>query len=54
MEDLSTLNLAIIEKTTGPGRPTTLLRKRKLSKLNSEECEIMEKKIKLDKDKYVA
>ena len=54
MEDLKDLNLALLSTTSGRGRPTTILRKRKLEDLSEEEKDLMFKKIKLDKDKYVA
>ena len=54
MEDLKDLNLAVLSTTSGRGRPTTILHKRKLEDLSEEEKDLMFKKIKLDKDKYVA
>ena len=54
MEDLKDLNLAVLSTTSGRERPTTILRKCKLEDLSEEEKDLMFKKIKLDKDKYVA
>ena len=53
MEDLKDLNLAVLSTTSGRGRPTTILCKHKLEDLSEEEKDLMFKKIKLDKDKYV-
>ena len=53
MEDITKLELGNIEQTAGMGRPTTVLRKRKLSELSDEQSELMFKKIKVDKSKYI-
>ena len=44
MEDIETLQLGSMEESTGTGRPTKLLRKRKLDELNEDALDILIKK----------
>ena len=46
MEDIEELQLGLIEQTSGMGRPTKLLRKRKTTELAEEQMDLLLKKLK--------
>ena len=41
MEDIEELQLGLIEQTSGMGRPTKLLRKRKTTELSEEQMDLL-------------
>ena len=53
MQDLDNLQLGILTNNDGPGRPTRTLRKRKLDDMDDSQKDILFKKLKVDRDKYV-
>ena len=54
MEDVKALSLGTVEESAGTGRPTKLLRKRKLHELSEDTLDLLLKKIKVDRNKYTA
>ena len=54
MEDIQALKLGVVEHTSGMGRPTKILRNRKSSDLSDQQTDLLFKKIKVDKAKYIA
>lgn len=52
MRDIELLGLGELSDSSGAGRPTTVLRKRKLDTLDQEKQDLLLKRIKVDKDKY--
>ena len=52
MRDIELLGLGELSDSSRAGRPTTILRKRKLDTLDQEKQDLLLKRIKVDKDKY--
>ena len=54
MQDIDDLQLGVLSTSDGPGRPTRTLQKRKLEEMDDTQKDFLLKKLKVDKDKYVA
>ena len=54
MQDIDNLQLGVLSTSDSPGRPTRTLRKRKLEEMDDTQKDFLLKKLKVDKDKYIA